>query len=221
MELNRPQDSKNSASEVETARLDYAWKWFSFHAEQRTKMFNYMLIGLGVLATAVISALNDGLFLEAAIGSIAAALVGFAFVLLDRRNQQLYRPAMHLLIGLERNRLFREEERATGAVDGHWGIASQIKLDDDAHNSRSEQIWQGRHRILMPTVAWIFIALFVVVLVRSTVNVFSKSQVTIYHCTLADSGDTTGEKANVPNATNAAPQAHDSGQLIVNCNMSK
>jgi len=29
--------------------LDYAWKWFEYHAKQRISMFNYFLIVSGIL----------------------------------------------------------------------------------------------------------------------------------------------------------------------------
>ncbi len=41
--------------ELDKLRLDYAWKWFAFHADQRTKMFNYFILAIGIVATAVFS----------------------------------------------------------------------------------------------------------------------------------------------------------------------
>src|SRR4029078_11300367 len=73
-------------SDVETLRFDYAWKWFAFHAEQRTKMFNFMLVGLGILDTGLAAAIEKPLRLEAAVLAFAATLIAIGFRLLDRRN---------------------------------------------------------------------------------------------------------------------------------------
>jgi hypothetical protein len=40
-------------------QLDYAWKWFSYHADQRMKLFNFMLVVFGVLSTAIIAAISN------------------------------------------------------------------------------------------------------------------------------------------------------------------
>ena len=56
-----PERESSVPGTEEDPRLDYAWKWFNFHAEQRTKMFNYMLVGLGILATAIATMVQKGL----------------------------------------------------------------------------------------------------------------------------------------------------------------
>jgi ABC-type uncharacterized transport system permease subunit len=48
-------------SDLHKMPFDYAWKWFAFHAEQRTKMFNFMLIVLGIFATAIAGTLDKQL----------------------------------------------------------------------------------------------------------------------------------------------------------------
>lgn len=30
-------------TDLEKMRFDYAWKWFNYHADQRMKMFNFIL----------------------------------------------------------------------------------------------------------------------------------------------------------------------------------
>ncbi|HEY2560047.1 MAG TPA: hypothetical protein VGI48_10105 [Caldimonas sp.] len=135
-------------NDVEKVRFDYAWKWFSFHAEQRTKMFNFMLIGLGIFATGVASAIEKHFRLEAAVLASAAALIAIGFRLLDRRNRQLYQVGLDVLIDLEQRRLFVGQE----------GIASGT-----VHKPKSLvcEVYEGRHGRLMPLVTWIFVALFV------------------------------------------------------------
>lgn len=67
-------------SELQKLRFDYAWKWFNFHAEQRTKMFNFMLIGLGIFASAIVAAIDKKLPLVAMVLSIAGVVVALSSV---------------------------------------------------------------------------------------------------------------------------------------------
>jgi hypothetical protein len=91
---------------LDQMRFDYAWKWFEFHAEQRTKMFNYMLIGMGIFATAFVTAVDKKLALEAAVLSSAAVLVALVFAFIDHRNRHLYVVAMDVLIDDEKRLVF-------------------------------------------------------------------------------------------------------------------
>ncbi len=75
----------------DSVRFDYAWKWFAFHADQRTKMFNYMLIVFGIVAAGVVAALDKNFDYVAAVLCVLASFLAGAFCLLDGRNQRLVR----------------------------------------------------------------------------------------------------------------------------------
>src|SRR5437879_3187422 len=99
MDTTAPKPQRpNSPTDSQTLRLDYPWKWFSFHAEQRTKMCNFMLIGLGILATALVGLIEKKLLLEAGLISSAAFVVALVFCRLDFRNRTLYKVARDVLI---------------------------------------------------------------------------------------------------------------------------
>jgi hypothetical protein len=104
--------------ELEKLQFDYAWKWFSYHADQRVKMFNFMLIMLGVFATAIGTAIANDLHphFTAILCFVSAALVSI-FSLLDRRNQDLVWLGEEALIRLERDKLFGENERVLDRND--------------------------------------------------------------------------------------------------------
>jgi hypothetical protein len=55
--------SDGSITELELLKLkfDYAWKWFSFHADQRLKMFNFMLVVVGIFAAVAVNAVKEQL----------------------------------------------------------------------------------------------------------------------------------------------------------------
>lgn len=185
MSLPKPGRIQQPPTDLQKMRFDYAWKWFSFHAEQRTKMFNYMIIGLGVLAGAVVSAINDGLEREASIICLFAILLGAAFFLLDKRNRRLYSVAQDVLIDAERTYLFGRDvwyEVANGK-SAIFGIAQRTqprqrdtgdtgdKLDFSPDPNKEfpdlpgwrPEIARGSHKWWMPLVIAILMSLFLAV----------------------------------------------------------
>lgn len=100
-------------------RLSYAWKYFSFHARQRTLMLNFFLIVVGIIANGVALVVRFDLnaaFLIALL--VVGALVALAFYFLDRRNVQLLGMGEEVLRKLERDSVFRR----FGWVDRHPDI---------------------------------------------------------------------------------------------------
>src|SRR5258706_731665 len=95
------------ATDLRKLQLDYAWKWFSYHADQRVKMFNFMLIVFGVFATAIVTSVDKGLpsWFIAFLCFVAAAL-GLIFSLLDRRNRDLVWVGEEVLTYLENQFIF-------------------------------------------------------------------------------------------------------------------
>ena len=150
---------------LEQMRFDYAWNWFNFHAEQRTKMFNYMLIGMGIFATAFVTAVDKKLALEAAVLSSAAAFVALVFFLIDQRNRELYIAAMDVLIDAEKEVVFGDTtfENHRGAKKT-FGVSRRIAVDDGPEAKTLADhlrgMAKGQHRYWMPLIALGFMALF-------------------------------------------------------------
>ena len=182
-----PAPEPTSPTPLDQMRFDYAWKWFDFHAEQRTKMFNYMLIGMGIFATAFVTAVDKKLELEAALLSSVAVIVALVFCFIDYRNRQLYLVAMDVLIDVERNLAFAGRKDNTFLdhrnESQRYGISSRVAWDDMSKPERQrldegkpiseapgsylesigrhvEGMRRGQHRYWMPFVALIFAALF-------------------------------------------------------------
>jgi hypothetical protein len=87
-------------------RFEYAWRWFEFHAKQRVSMFNFFLVGIGILANAYVLLILQNLKYVAGTLAIIGALISLIFVFLDRRNRQLVKIGERLLNELEGNGLF-------------------------------------------------------------------------------------------------------------------
>jgi hypothetical protein len=137
-------------------RLDYAWKWFSFHADQRTKMFNFMLVGLGLFAGALVTALDKQLYPLAALMGVAGFALAVGFYFIDRRNKQLYEAALDVLFDLEQFHLFSKDGTFTPRHDGQqvpFAIGWRVHQDDrinEGEPSLRLKLAQGRHRLWMP-----------------------------------------------------------------------
>jgi hypothetical protein len=104
--------------ELHKLQFDYAWKWFAYHADQRVKMFNFMLIVFGVFATAIVTALGSKDLPSgvAAVLCFVAAALGLTFSLLDRRNRDLVWIGEEVLTHLEKNFILPNPNRSRVAT---------------------------------------------------------------------------------------------------------
>ena len=83
-------------------RLEYAWKWFSYHAQQRLTAFHYFLIIVALLTTGYVAALDKELESIQIIICILGVLISIAFWALDIRNEELVNDGRAALRKLER-----------------------------------------------------------------------------------------------------------------------
>jgi hypothetical protein len=82
-------------------KLDYAWKWFEYHASQRLVAYNFLLVLMGALSLAYYTAFRDK-DLYALVAGLFGALVSCAFLNIDRRNEQLVERGRAALRELEK-----------------------------------------------------------------------------------------------------------------------
>lgn len=173
----KPRVRKSEPSELDQLRFDYAWKWFDFHAEQRTKMFNFMMVGLGALATAVVTAINDHLVLVARFACGLGFMIALVFWRLDKRNRSLYDYAGDILIDLEEKVIFGRGRELTNRdkKTNPYGIYQRVKKFNPRDEIESKwkrrllKAWdgllgiiEGKHRHLMPAVALMFALFFAI-----------------------------------------------------------
>jgi hypothetical protein len=102
--------SEPPPSDLQKLQFDYAWKWFSYHADQRVKMFNFMLIVMGIFAAGIVNAVASQHVGRGGIATFCffAAALAMIFAVLDRRNRDLVHLGEELLTSLERNVIFGE-----------------------------------------------------------------------------------------------------------------
>src|SRR5580704_14128556 len=92
-------------------QFDYAWKWFDFHAKQRTSMFNFYIIEIGATLGAV-AALTKANVDKQVIDFICyfGIAVSIVFLLLDARNGRLLRYGELNLVHLEKTHIFPDND---------------------------------------------------------------------------------------------------------------
>jgi hypothetical protein len=152
----------------ENLQFDYAWKWFNYHADQRVKMFNFMFVGLGLFATALVGTLGKGLpsFVPAALCFLAAFLA-LIFSRLDKRNQYLVWLGEDVLFELEERAIFGAGKRIKGRGDKcvRFGILQRQEEDHPKYKGLRRWIadaFQGRHRIWLRWIAVLLAVMFFV-----------------------------------------------------------
>jgi len=111
--LQQQASKTGEVSKLTELRLKYAYDYFSFHAKQRTTMFNFFMVAVGLIATAVAQSFKDGMPKEVLIGLLViGAILTIAFIFLDRRNVQLLQIAGDVLREIEETTLFKDIEDA-------------------------------------------------------------------------------------------------------------
>lgn len=68
---------------------EYAWKYFSLHAEQRLKTFNFYLIFETVVIGSIAPFFKEKSFSSCLFLSLMVTLISIIFYLLDKRNKTL------------------------------------------------------------------------------------------------------------------------------------
>jgi hypothetical protein len=160
-------------SDLHKLQFDYAWKWFCFHADQRVKMFNFMLIVFGIFAAGVVNALDKNLPTVAIVGLCFFAMVlAVIFMLLDRRNRDLVWLGEDVLMDLERKAIFGEGKKIKGRYKGRYDVEIDFgilwrqalearrspKLGPIGNYLRDACL--GKHRIWLPLIGGLIGVLF-------------------------------------------------------------
>lgn len=125
-------------TELQKLRLDFAWKHFEFHARQRTTMFNFFVIILGVVVTGFVAAVREeGVRYFAPYIALTGMFVSVAFLFLDIRNTQLLEFSERIIYEIERRYLFlgfKSSEVGTAfstVANGQLGTLYREKLERD------------------------------------------------------------------------------------------
>jgi hypothetical protein len=153
-----------SLTDIQKLQFDYAWKWFNFHADQRVKMFNYMLLAFGIFAAGLINALDKNFPKALVVAfSFAAALLAIVFRLLDRRNRDLVWLGEDVLKDLERTVIFDPNRRIRDSYGRDLPESILTRQDPPLCLCKCgfQNLLLGKHRTLLPLISYLIAALFI------------------------------------------------------------
>ncbi len=138
------------------ARFDYAWRYFEFHAKQRTTMFNFFILFSGVLMNACFRLLVGGYILFLGLTCAIGGGITIFFVFLERRNEELVHIAEDILRSLENEVLFKDYRRTIKwpkqrdwfgnmiESDHERRLGIFIRQDDDESCSKKSKYLHGK-----------------------------------------------------------------------------
>ncbi len=106
-EKNDEEKPSNPDRDLKRLKVEYAWKYFEYHAKQRTTVFNFFILFSGILFAALTVLLDDDKHLLLIIFSFFGLIITLCFLNLERRNQELVTVGEMALIYLESG-LFEE-----------------------------------------------------------------------------------------------------------------
>ena len=111
------------------ARFEYAWRYFDFHAKQRTTMFNFFIIFSGFFIGACATLFKDEQYALTGILSFFGVVISLMFIFLERRNEELVHIAEDILHELEKELTFKEFTRNVVCPNrrNFWGIILKDK----------------------------------------------------------------------------------------------
>lgn len=90
---------------------DYAWKYFSIHADQRLKTFHFFVVLSAIISGAIITITKDVTNIAyAAPMSYLLSFLAFIFWKLDQRNRELIKNGENVLKAIERK--YTEDDRS-------------------------------------------------------------------------------------------------------------
>jgi hypothetical protein len=93
------------------ARFEYAWKYFDFHATQRTTMFNFFIIFSGIFISVCAKLLETKHYIFLLIASVIGLGITVMFIFLERRNEELVHISEEILRTIEKEVLFQNVYR--------------------------------------------------------------------------------------------------------------
>ena len=106
-------------------KFEYAWRYFAYHAKQRVTMFNFFLVGSGIIGNAYGLLLRGESHLQAGGIALIGFLVCAVFLMLDVRNHQLVRLGEDALRRVEQDYLLSSEQAKSDHELPEYAIMSR------------------------------------------------------------------------------------------------
>jgi len=180
MSLWESKEADTNRYSINENRLFYAWQWFSFHARQRTNVFNFFIVVVGLILAAYARFVEAKPIL-AGCAAVLGFIVSLIFLGLDVRNRKLTHMGEAVLRRLEAEFLFKEQILPNSYLDKNMrpeldngakaGFLSMEGPDEDSCLEVLKNLFRlklikffkliCKHRYLIPLTQIIFAVVFV------------------------------------------------------------
>ena len=158
--------------------VDYVWKWFEFHAKQRTTMFNYFIVFSILFINAIISLIAKGFAKDSPVILFILIFIGIIITLIfcgiDHRNKKLLSAGEDVLINMEKLFIFKElinndKNLKIHLIDrngeplNHFGLL--LREREENENEKPISINKiTKHSILIPAIQYLLIATYLLIM---------------------------------------------------------
>ena len=149
--------------EFEKMRFELSWRYFDFHARQRTQLFHFFIILAPFMFGGCFYLFKEREmvgYLPGQIASCAGALLAIFFFGLDRRNRQIIHLSERAIRLIEAQLLFTDFRLLIENGSVFKGVLATEKAENDKRTLKS---FRG-HSFLVGAVYWIAFAAFAALL---------------------------------------------------------
>ncbi len=152
---NPPEDARATV-ELEKMRFELSWRYFDFHARQRTQLFHFFIILTPFMLGGCFYLFKERTtlgHLPSVVAPVVGAILALVFFGLDRRNKQLINVGERAIRLFEKHLLFTSNFRPLTDFQGL--ITTEDHETDGRRLSRLRS-----HTFLMGAVYWLVFLIF-------------------------------------------------------------
>ncbi|MCP3403529.1 hypothetical protein [Bradyrhizobium sp. CCGB20] len=160
----KPPEDARATMEFEKMRFELAWRYFDFHAKQRTQLFHFFIILAPFLFGGCFYLFREREmvgYTPGMIASLAGALLAIFFFGLDRRNRQIIHLSERAIRLIEAQLLFAHGFREINDAGALFkGVLTTEKAENDGRRLKSMR----GHSCLVGAVYWMAFLAFAALL---------------------------------------------------------
>ena len=161
-----PPEDARATMEFEKMRFELSWRYFDFHARQRTQLFHFFIILAPFMFGGCFYLFREREmvgYMPGQIASCAGAILAIIFFGLDRRNRQLIHFSERVMRLIEEQFLFTDIRAIKENGATFKGVMTTERLETKARKVK----WLRGHSCLVGSVYWLAFFAFTGLLVYS------------------------------------------------------
>ncbi len=151
-------------------RFEYAWRYFEFHAKQRTTMFSFFLVFSAFIIGACAKLLGEKQEMLVLLILGMGMVITIFFIFLDRRNEELVHIAEDVLNQLEEDYLFKNYKfkEVKYKIRTFWGVLkkpTEVPARVGILNRRIIDDSRNKHGTYLPAIQFLIFVMYFTILI--------------------------------------------------------